>query len=96
MKRLYFRNSIRDAGRDSKKLWGIIKQLLRQGKSKIHINELNGKSENTAIAEELATYFGDIGPNLAAEIPDSLLEINYEPDPDLPKFHFEHTNNGEV
>ena len=32
MKRLYFRNCIVDAGKDSKKLWGVIKQSLRQGK----------------------------------------------------------------
>ncbi len=96
MKKLYFRNCIRDAGNDSKKLWGVIKQLLRQGKSKVQINEINGLSEDQDIANELATYFSDIGPNLAADIPESLLNIDYEPNPEIPKFNFVHTNIEEV
>ncbi len=96
MKKIYFRNLIRDAGTDSKKSWGIIKQLLRQGKSKVQINEINNKTDDEEIANELATYFSDIGPNLAADIPESLLDINYEYNRDISIFTFSHTNEVEV
>ncbi len=52
--------------------------------------------DDDEIANELASYFSDIGPNLAADIPVSLLDINYDNNPELPIFTFSHTNEEEV
>ncbi len=78
MKRMYFSEQIKHAGNDSKKLWRVIKQLLRTGKKRVNISELNGKVDPTDIADEFNNFFRDIGPNLASNIPESLLNLNFE------------------
>ena len=37
--------------------------------------------------------FSDIGPYLAANIPNSILDINFPPDPNIPKFELTETTN---
>ena len=96
MKKVYFRNAIETAKNDSGKLWKVIKELLRQGKSKVRIKELNGKSSNEDIANELVQYFTDIGPNLAADIPNSLLNQDFTPNPEILPFELQHTTVEEV
>ena len=55
-----------------------------------------GNSDPKSMANILNDYFTDIGPNLSAEMPDSLLDINYEFDNIREKFEFIDTNVEEV
>ena len=59
-----------------KKLWRIIKQLLGTNKKKSKINEINGKTDSADMAEQINQFFINIGPDLARNIPDSLLDMD--------------------
>ena len=96
MKKLYFWNAISAASKNSSKLWKVIKQLLRQGRHNLHINELSDKFTNQETAEELGQYFTDIGTTLADNIPDSLLNLDLTPNPEIPAFEFIPTDLSEV
>ncbi len=92
----YFKAALDNVGNDSKKLWKIIKQLLGTKKGKNKIQELNGKSDPSEMADILNDYFTDIGPNLAAEMPASLLDIDYTFTGNREKFNFKNTTVEEV
>ena len=96
MKRVYFMEQIKQAGTDSKKIWRVIKQLLRTGKRRVNITELNGKVDPTEIADEFNQFFCDIGPNLASKIPESLLNLNFEHQDNCPEFNFEPVSESQV
>ena len=86
MKRIFFRNKIQDAGKDSTKLSRVLKQLMGTGKQKVKITEINGMTSSGDIADELNRFFCDIGPGHASKIPGSLLELNLKSLPGLDKF----------
>ena len=77
LRKTYFTNALENCGHDSKKLWRIIKKLLGGGNKKTTINELNGSTDNKEMANILDNFFTDIGPELSADIPDSLLNIDH-------------------
>ena len=52
------------------------------------ISDINGKTENVEIAEEINQFYTDIGPTLAREIPDSVLDMDFTFRADYPKFDF--------
>ena len=88
LKRTYFTRAINEAKNDPKKLWRILQSLVGSGKSKTCITSLNGKTESTDMANELNRFFSDIGPNLAAKIPESMLVPDYTFDNSRPVFVF--------
>ncbi len=96
MKRLYFTEQIKQAGKDSKKLWRVIKQLLRTGKKRVNISELNGKENSSDIANEFNKFFCDIRPDLASKILESLLDLNFERTNDFPEFNFTAVTDAQV
>ncbi len=75
LKKTYFLATFDEAGNDSKKLWKILKQLFGNYRKKNEINEINGRYDQTEIADEINNFFADIGPNLANDIPDFLIEL---------------------
>ena len=77
LKKNYFKNAIDTCGQDSKKLWKLIKKLLGGTKGKTHIQELAGSDNAVDMANLMNNFFTDIGPNLARDMPDSLLNIDY-------------------
>ena len=79
-------------GETVKKMWKVVKQLFGTFKQKNRISEINGKTENMEIAEEINQFFADIGPNLAKEIPDSVLDMDFSFNGDYPKFQFVETD----
>ena len=50
--------------------------------------EINGKTDRADIAEEFNKFFCDIGLNPAKNIPNSMLELNFDKNPDHPDFEF--------
>ena len=78
VKRDHFKVAFENAGSDPKKLWRVIKLLLGSNHKKSKISEINGHSDPEQMANEINNYFADIGGNLAAKIPDSLLELDLE------------------
>ena len=82
----YFRQAFESAGKDNKKLWSVIKLLTGQKSKNNRINEISGTNDDKAMANNINTFFSDIGPNLAAKIPDSLLDVNYDRLPHLEPF----------
>ena len=92
----YFKAALNDVGNDSHKLWKIIKKILGNNKSKSKIQELDGSEDQEEMANIMNNYFEDIGPNLAADMPDSLLDIDYSFNGDREKFSLKHTTVEEV
>ena len=79
-----------------KKLWKVIKQVMRSFKKPAHFTEINGKHKPSEIAEEMNRFFTDIGPGLAMNIPHSLLNLNFSPDENLEKLELTHTDFAKV
>ena len=96
LKKTYFRHAFEEAGNDSKKMWKLVKQLFGTFKQKNIINEINGKNDNLAMAEEINQFFADIGPSLARDIPDSLLDMDFTFRGDYPVFDFSLTDEAAV
>ena len=88
LQKTYFTRSIEEHKQDPKKLWKILRLLVGSGKSKTKIMSLNGRTGNEDMSNELNRFFSEIGPNLASQIPDSLLNQNYEFDNSRPTFKF--------
>lgn len=74
----------------------MIKKLPGGGKHKTTIQQLNGSIDNKDMANILNDYFTDIGPNLSADMPYSLSEIDYTFDNSREQFKLEQTNTDEV
>ena len=81
---------------DSKKFWKIVRQLLGGKKSKSSFCEINGQTDSTKMANEINNFFSEIGPELANQIPDSLIDLDFSFDNSRPKFKFNLTNKEEV
>ena len=96
LKRTFFHNALERAKGDSKKLWKIIRLLVGNKKQKNNIFSLNGKTSNNEMAEELNNFFANFGPELAAKIPESLLNKDYNFDGTRPIFIFSNITYDEV
>ena len=96
LKRLFFQSSIEEANGDSKKLWKALKRLLANSTKKDNINSINNKTEPIEIASEINEYFINIGPNLASEIGQSAIDLDFSNIPNVPFLHLTHTNQNEV
>ncbi len=88
LKRDYFINAFTEAGSESKKLWRLVRQLFGNPKSRNKIMQVNGKTSDIEIANEINNFFADIGPNLANDIPDSVLHCDYSFRGDYETFNF--------
>ena len=60
------------------------------------IMEINGAQVVVDMADQTNKFFAEIGPNLAANIPKSLLDMNYEFTSDREQFERVHTTEDEV
>ena len=96
LKKEYFQTALNQAGRNSQKLWKVIKQLFRKGKNSQVFIEINGKYDHKEMADEINRYFCEIGPNLADKIPDSLLKADYKANDNLSVFELSTTDEMEV
>ena len=96
LKKTFFQNALDRAKGDSKKLWKIIRLLVGNKKRKNNIFSLNGKTSNNEMAEELNKFFANVGPELAAKIPESLLEKNYNFIGNRPVFSFSETTYDDI
>ena len=89
-------NALQEAGDNPKKLWRIVKQLLGNHKRKNQILEINGYTDSADMANQINDFFVDIGPNLARDIQESLLNMDYSFSADRLQFEFVHTTEEEV
>ena len=94
LKRNYFTNALEAAKDDPKKLWRILRLLVSGSKSKNKITSLNGHSTNEAMANEMNEFFANIGPKLAANIPEAMIMGDYSFDESRPVFEFTLTKYG--
>ena len=92
----YYLAAFEQAGRDSKKLWKVVKQLFGSRKGKNRLNSINGKVEPVDMANEINDFFSDIGPRLAEGIPESLLDIDLEFREDRELFHFHEIEDSDI
>ena len=85
----YYVSASEQAGRDSKQLWRVLKQLFWSKKGKNCINSNNGKLDSKDMANDINDFFADIGPRLAESIPDSMLDIDlyFNGDREMFEFH---------
>ena len=95
-KRHYFRTSIQEAKGDSAKLWKLLKKFIKNNSERDRILSIHGKDCPLDIANELNTYFADIGKNLASNIRPSGLELDFSPKPGIPSFALYSTTVEEV
>ena len=65
-------------------------------KGKTHIQELNGEENPANMANIMNNLFTDIGPNLANDMPDSLLDINYDFNDEYEQLELEPTTPVEI
>ena len=79
LKKMYYSNAIDQSRGDGRKLWKVLKTLFRNCDSKSSFTEIDGATESFDIANKFNDFFCDIGPALAADIPDSLLDLDYTP-----------------
>ncbi len=73
-------------------MWRVVRNLFDDQKSTRNITGINAKTDTCDIACKINKYVSEIGPNLARQIPDSMLEVNYEFDGDFLPFEFTMTN----
>ena len=83
-----FCNAFNGAGNDAKKLWKLIRQLFGNPKCKAKIMQIGSETSDLGMASEIIYFFADISPNLAAGIPDSLLECDYTFNGEHAEFNF--------
>ena len=95
IKCLYFQTSIQNSWGDSKKLWKVLKRLLKNANSRDTIKEIGNETDPIKIVETLNSFFANIGPNLADKIPATNFQLNNEPF-DVPILNLKHTNPEEV
>ena len=82
MKNLYYTNRISENIKNTKKLWGIINEILKKQKRRgtiiTHIN-INGVKtyDSRKIANEFGTFYSTMGYNLSNKIKGSTRNINY-------------------
>ena len=96
LKCMFFTNAIEDAKGDSRKLWKTLKKMLNLGNKSVTITEIEGSTDSIDMASKINDSFCNIGPNLAASIPQSILELNLEPDPLREPFHFKNVTVNDV
>ena len=96
LKRLFFQTSIQDAHGDSGKLWKALKRLLQNTTNKNSIISINDKTDPTEIVSELNNFFANIGQELARNIEQSNMELNFENKPDIPFLHLQETDKETV
>ena len=85
-KREYYKKSIREAGKDSKKLWATIKGamgIVRKNENCTHLMIDGAKIEDRKqIADAFNSYLTQLGPKLTPEIPSTNKDfLNYLPPP---------------
>ena len=68
MKAAYFEDSLTKAGNAVKKKWKLIRQFWLGNKSNCDIKRINQSTSAPDIANELNTYFGNVGNKLAEKI----------------------------
>ena len=103
LKRDYFTNKIASHEGDIKSTWKTINLVLNK-KSKttqIATLDVDGKkiSNHESIAEQMNTYFCNIGQDLSKKIPatqNPLLEGKYSVNPEGTTFHFQPVNSNQV
>ena len=96
LRRDYFMAAFEAAGRDSKKLWKVVKRLFGNKKKGNRISSIEGSSERLEMANTINNFFADIGPKLAENIPDSLLDIDYTFEGDRDTFKFHHVEDEDI
>ena len=84
------------AGNDTKNLWKLINQITKKNKKSSQFTEINGKCDRKDMAEEFNKFFCDISPSLASKILDSMLNLNFDKNPDQPYFEFHDVDCVEV
>ena len=63
------------------------KAIIKNRLKRVNISKLNGKTDSTEIGDEFNKFFCDVGPNLAANIPESLLNLNFQHNNNYPEFN---------
>ena len=63
---------------------------------KNYISEINGTSDSLEMANQINSFFCDIGPTLASKIPNSLLRADYSKLPNLEPFELSMATFDEV
>ena len=96
LRRDFYLAAFESAGRDSKKLWSVVKKLFGNNKKGNKINSINGSSDPEIMANSINDFFADIGPSLADKIPDSMLNVDYEFREDHECFEFEHIGDDDI
>ena len=96
LKRLFFQDSIREAGSDSAKLWKVLKRLLQNTTKRDQINSIDNLTNLIDIVNALNDYFTNVGANLANRIPTSDLELNFDNNPNIPLLELVETTPEEV
>ena len=82
MKIVYYTNRINENIKNTKKIWGIINEILRKQKRRgsiiTHINIKGVKTfDSHKIANEFGTFYSMMGHNLSSKIKGSIRTINY-------------------
>ena len=77
-------------------MWSVIKLLTGQKGKANCINEINGSNDDKEMANHINKFFSDIGPKLAADIPESLLNVNYDRLPNVEPFELRLTTLSEI
>jgi hypothetical protein len=75
LKKEYFEDSIREAVKDSKKLWSTLRKIIPNKTDRNGINSVNDNNEMITNTKDIAncfnTYFSNIGESLAAVFPEN-------------------------
>ncbi len=77
----YFKKEIREAGRDGKKIWSILRMAMGINKIREETDFLNINGEKIEgeqeISEHFNDYFSNLGTNLREEIPKTRIDFRY-------------------
>ena len=96
LKRAYFQTSIIEAQGDSSKPWKALKHLLCNCDKNETIACINGKTAPGDTADDINTFFANIGLNLATNTGPSTIQLQYNPNPDIPFLNLAATTEEEV
>lgn len=96
LKSQYYANAISDAKGNTKKLWKALKSMLNVSPSSICVSDIEGCDTPEDIAARFNEFFSNIGPELAKNIPPSLIDLDLTPLPDIPLFDLKEVTQDEV
>ena len=74
----------------------MLKSMLNCNTASTTIGDIEGCSTPIEVSERFNEFFSNIGADLAANIPNSLLELDLEPRPNTPLFELKNTTPDEV